>query len=210
MAADLFISRNEAATLSGASATVVNKAIEQKAIQIKTAKSGSMINARDIGALQLFGSMPLGLPITLKRKLSAWLRVAEAGAELPLSDELIIRKTTAVDDAIARALRYVELRERFLETNPDRQGGEPVIRDTRVPIRGLAKQIEAGETLDVLREVYDYIDPDAFEFAAIWARANPRRGRPARSWTNARAEPEPAGRAERLRQRRERAAARSR
>lgn len=50
-----------------------------------------------------------------------------------------------------------------------------MIRGTRVPVRGLAKQIDAGESLEVLRQGYD---EDAFEFAVQWAKANPRRGRP--------------------------------
>jgi uncharacterized protein (DUF433 family) len=70
--------------------------------------------------------------------------------------------------------RYRELCERFVEINPDVQGGEPVIRGTRIPIRGLARQIAAGEARDVLLADYDYLDPDAFEFACEWAARNPR------------------------------------
>lgn len=185
MSSTPYISRNEAAKLSGASATVVNKAIEQRAVRTKRTKTGSMIDARDTGALQIFGAVSFGLPVAMKRRVTSWLRDAEAGAELPLSDALLVRKSEASDEATTRALRYVALRERFLEINPDVQGGEPVIRGTRVPIRGLAKQIEAGETIEVLRQEYDYIDPDAFEFAVLWASANPRRGRPTRSTATA-------------------------
>lgn len=181
MATTPYISRNEAAKLSGASATVINKAIEQRAVRTKRTETGSMIDARDTGALQIFGGLSFGLPVAMKRRMTSWLRDAETGAELPLSDALLVRKSEASDDATARALRYVALRERFLEINPDVQGGEPVIRGTRISIRGLAKQIEAGETIEVLRQEYDYVDPDAFEFAVLWASANPRRGRPSRS-----------------------------
>jgi uncharacterized protein (DUF433 family) len=207
MPVDVFISRNEAAQLSGVSATVVNKAIEQKAVRIKTSKSGSLIDAHDIGALQMFGSMPFGLPVVFKKRVSAWLRETGSGAELPLTDALIVRKSEAVEEAMRRALRYVELRQRFLEINPAVQGGEPVIRGTRIPIRGLAKQIEAGETMKVLRKEYDYIDAEAFEFATMWASANPRRGRPARPWRDTEPAAEPTGRAELLKRRRERSAA---
>ena len=118
---------------------------------------------------------------------------------------MFVRFNEAVQEALERALRYVELRERFLEVNPDVQGGEPVIRGTRVPIRGLAKQIEAGEGSDVLREEYDYIDPAAFEFAVTWAKANPRRGRPARPWKKDGAD-EPSRRRELISHRRDAAA----
>jgi hypothetical protein len=40
-------------------------------------------------------------------------------------------------------------------------------------VRGLAKQIEAGESPEVLRGEYDYIDPATFEFAVHWARGEP-------------------------------------
>jgi uncharacterized protein (DUF433 family) len=68
--------------------------------------------------------------------------------------------------------------ERFIEVNPDVEGGEPVIRGTRIPVRRLARRIEAGESREVLRAESDYIDPEAFDVALRWARDNPRPARP--------------------------------
>lgn len=178
MATTLYLSPNEAATLSGASASAVSKAVEHRIVQTRRGTRGAVIDARDVGALQVFGALSFRLPVGSKRRIAAWLRTAEVEAELPLSDAVFVRKSVAVDEAISRALRYVASRERFWEINPDVQGGEPVIRGTRIAIRGLAKQIEAGETFEVLLEEYDYMDPEAFEFAVLWADANPRRGRP--------------------------------
>jgi len=176
----LLITRNEAAQLSGASAATVNKAIEQRVVAIRSVGSASLVDARDVGALTLFAGLRFGLPVSDKRRLARWLRNAPTGDEMPLGTGVIVRKTPELEEAMEDALRYAQLKERFLEVSPDRQGGEPVIRGTRVPIRGLAKQIEAGEGLAVLREQYDDIHEDAFEFAVQWARANPRRGRPTR------------------------------
>jgi uncharacterized protein (DUF433 family) len=207
-----YITRNEAAELSGASATAINKAVEQKAVKTGiarvstsgTGKSASLlIDARDVGALCLFSTLSFALPVKDKRKVFAWLREAELDAELRLAEGIVVRKTERVDAAARRALRYAELRDRFLEINPDVQGGEPVIRGTRVPIRGLAKQIEAGEARSTLLEEYDYMDPDAFAFATLWARANPRRGRPSRSRAPAPERSEPEARAALLAKRRE-------
>lgn len=196
------INRNEAAQLSGASAAVVRKAIEQGVIAGKRAAKIPQINPRDVAALRLFGDLHFGLPVKDKKRVAKWLREAQAGAELALSVAIIVRNTEALVEAAREAVRYAELRERLMEVNPDRMGGEPVIRGTRIPIRGLAKQIEAGETREVLLEEYDYIAPEAFDFAVQWARANPRRGRPAR----ARREPrqEPAGRRAYIEERRRR------
>jgi uncharacterized protein (DUF433 family) len=200
------ISRNEAAALSGTSATIVNKAIEQNVVHTLKLGARSLIDARDVGALCLFAEMPVTLPVRLKQHVAAWARDAELGAELALSDVLIVRVTIRMSEAVQRARRYVELRERFLEVNPEVQGGEPVIRGTRVPVRGLAKQIQAGEDPEVLAAEYDYIDPDAFEFAVLWATANPRRGRPLLP-SGTSEKPEPARRAELITERRRRAPA---
>lgn len=221
MRTDTYVTRNEAAEFSGASAATINKAVEQRAVRTKRLRAGSAIDARDVGALSVFAALPFGLPIEMKRAMAAWLRTAPLGAEfdlasqrlatgerapiveLPVSDALVVRKSEALVAAIARALRYVELRERFLEINPEVQAGEPVIRGTRVPIRGLAKQIAAGEDESVLREDYDYIDPEAFGFAVVWAKANPRRGRPARPWANGERGAEPPRRSQILASRRQ-------
>lgn len=67
----------------------------------------------------------------------------------------------------------------------------------------LAKQVEAGETLEVLREDYPNIPDEAFEFSVLWAKAHPRRGRPTPSWTE-NGRPEPRDRAARVQERRTR------
>jgi uncharacterized protein (DUF433 family) len=201
MPSTLLLTRNEAAQLSGASATVVNKAIEQRVVATRSVRRASLIDARDIGALTLFADLGFRLPVREKRRLCRWLRTAEAGAETSLGAAVVVRKTQELDEATKAALRYAQLRDRFLEVNPERQGGEPVIRGTRVPVRGLAKQNEAGESLEVLRREYDYIDEDVFGFAVQWAKANPRRGRPSTPGTSSPAA-EPEGRRAQLERRR--------
>jgi uncharacterized protein (DUF433 family) len=197
----LLLTRNEAAQLSGASSATVNKAIEQRVVATKSVHRSSLIDARDVGALTLFADLRFGLPVKEKRRLCRWLRTAEPGAETSVGVAVVVRKTQDLDRATKAALRYAELKDRFLEVNPERQAGEPVIRGTRIPIRSLAKQIEAGESLDVLRQEYDYLDPDAVEFAVQWARANPRRGRPSKRQTPTPSH-EPAGRRAHIERRR--------
>jgi uncharacterized protein (DUF433 family) len=203
-----YITRAEAAQLSGASASAINKAIEQKVIPTRKFKAGRLLDARDLGAVWLLVTLSgsgLSLPVTHKRRLRSWLRDTD-DAELVVAPGLVIRRVDEVEQVLDRASRYVELRERYLETNPKIRGGEPVIRGTRVPIRGLAKQVEGGETLEVLREDYPNIPDEAFEFAVQWAEANPRRGRPANRRQPSQGQP-PADRKNLLEARRARAPA---
>ncbi len=49
-----------------------------------------------------------------------------------------------------------------------------------MPVRRLAKQVEAGETLEILREDYPNVPDEAFEFSVIWAKAHCVLSAPAR------------------------------
>jgi hypothetical protein len=51
-----------------------------------------------------------------------------------------------------------------------------------MPVRSLARLIELGETREVLREDYAHLPEESFELAPLWAKANPRQGRPSRPW----------------------------
>ena len=62
----------------------------------------------------------------------------------------------------------------YLEIDPEVMGGEPVIRGTRMPVRGLARIIEAGGTTEQLVEDFPSVPVEAHEFAVAWAAANPR------------------------------------
>jgi uncharacterized protein (DUF433 family) len=75
----------------------------------------------------------------------------------------------------------VRLRDRYVEVDPGKMSGAPVIRGTRVPVRTLAQLIEGGESRKALKEDYPHIPEEAYGVAVLWAKGNPRRGRPADS-----------------------------
>lgn len=177
------ITRREAAQLSGTALNAVNKAIEQRVVPAQRRKRRTLLAPEEVGPLALLQQVQLSLPVALKRRVVAWARTCPgSNAELALSGALLVRMSPEIDEATRRATRYVELRERLVEVNPHVQGGEPVIKGTRMPIRSLARLIELGETAEVLREDYPFLPDEAFELAPMWAKANPRRGRPRRPW----------------------------
>ncbi len=179
------ITRREAAELSGTTLGTVNKAIEQKVLRTKLRKGRMLLAPEDVGALALLAQTRVVLPVAVKRRIVAWARGGpEVNAELALDGALIVRMGPEVEQAVQRAQRYVELRERLVEVNPKVCGGEPVITETRVPVRSLARQIELGETREVLREDYAHLPEESFELAPLWAKANPRQGRPSRPWAS--------------------------
>jgi uncharacterized protein (DUF433 family) len=177
------ITRREAAELSRVTLGAVNKAIEQKVLQTQRSKGRTVLMVEDVAALRLLAQTRVSLPVAVKKRIAVWARSGPAkNAELRLDEALVVRIGPEVEDAVQRARRYVELREQLVEVDPDVCGGEPVIKNSRVTIRGLARQIEGGETLEVLREDFDFIPEEAFELAPVWAKGNPRQGRPSRPW----------------------------
>lgn len=69
--------------------------------------------------------------------------------------------------------------EEWVSTNPDIRGGEPVVTGTRVPVYELASLLKAGASEAELLEAFPAVRPEAMTSALLWARLNPRRGRPA-------------------------------
>jgi len=63
-------------------------------------------------------------------------------------------------------------------SDPDVLGGAPVVRGTRVPVHDVAASVAAGLPIDRILAAYPSLDADKIELAAIYAEANPARGRP--------------------------------
>ena len=63
-------------------------------------------------------------------------------------------------------------------SDPELLGGAPVVRDTRVPVHDVAASVAAGLPTDRILAAYPSLDADMIELAAIYAEANPARGRP--------------------------------
>lgn len=174
------LTRNEIAELSGVSLGAVNKALEQRVTKARRQRGRTLLAADEAAALALLSELPIGLSIKVKREVRNWIvkRNPAKAEEFELSRALRVAMTENAADVAKRAFDYVRLREKYIETDPDKMGGTPVIRGTRVPVRTLAQLIEGGEDRAALRDDYPHIPQEAHEVAVLWARGNPRRGRP--------------------------------
>ena len=101
-----------------------------------------------------------------------------------MPDEVVIGHTVRIDTgaALTAARRRLALYERARESivsDPEIMGGTPVLRGTRITARSILGRIEGGDSIESILEDYPYLDPDGIEAAALYAKANPPRGRPA-------------------------------
>ncbi len=172
------ITRREAEVLGDISPSIINKAVEQKVIPVSRGRNRSLIDARDLAALAVIKDLPFALPVKSKKALARWMRAATTGEEWALSLGIAIRRTDEISRVVDEAIRYTDARDRFVDVNPAILGGEPVVKDTRLPLRTIAGRLAAGDTAEMLAREYPEVDPAVFGFAPVWADANPRRGRP--------------------------------
>lgn len=184
------LTRREAVEIAHVPLGALDKAIEQNIVTVHRRRDHSWLSSNDVGVVALLQKTALPLPITVKRKIRRWVRETEPyrtgnGAELHISDALVVRWSSDVSETVRAAESYARLREEWIETNPTIKGGEPVVRGTRIGVRAVAQRIDSGDTIATLTEDYPQIPAEAFQTAYTYARSHPRRGRPARPWRDA-------------------------
>jgi len=174
------LTRNEIAEISGVSINAVNKALEQRVAKARKQRGRTLLVADEAAALALLSELPISLSIKLKREVRNWIvkRNPAKAEEFELSRALRVAMTENAADVAKRAFDYVRMREKYIEVDRSKMGGTPVIRGTRVPVRTLAQLLEGGESREALKEDYPHIPEEAYDVAVLWAKGNPRRGRP--------------------------------
>ncbi len=95
-------------------------------------------------------------------------------------DFLTINLAPFCKNARDRLLR-LKAANAMVETDPEILSGTPVIKGTRVPVYDIAASVARGIPMKRLLSSYPSLDEDAVELAALYAEANPQRGRPRQS-----------------------------
>ena len=80
----------------------------------------------------------------------------------------------AVDERLSR----LQTARSMVISDPEILSGTPVIRGTRVPVYEVAASVAAGVSVDEILQGYPSLKGDQVELAALYAEANPQRGRP--------------------------------
>ncbi len=84
-----------------------------------------------------------------------------------------------IQDALTRA-GEVDQADALVSTDPDIMGGVPVYVGTRVPLDVVLSSVERGVALDRLKESYSFLTDAHVQAARVYAKVNPRKGRPPR------------------------------
>lgn len=132
------------------------------------------------GRIKTIADASTRLPSSLAKegsRASAWWR-----KWIVTEDFLTIDLAPFVRSVQEQFSRLQEARSLVVE-DPEILRGVPVIRNTRIPVYDVAASVAVGISADRLLAAYPGLTAKDVELAALYAEANPQRGRPRRSPT---------------------------
>jgi len=97
---------------------------------------------------------------------------------LSLDEGLVKVDLQAPRRDLAASLRQLRRARSLVVTDPEILGGDPVFRDTRVPVHGIAAMLDQGSTEADILKAYPRITSEMVRVAPVYAQAYPIRGRP--------------------------------
>ncbi|MBL0899242.1 MAG: DUF433 domain-containing protein [Reyranella sp.] len=185
-----FLKTTEAAVAAGVALRDVNHVIDEGVLPAAFVRVGAGRQVAPAACLfiafyvesaeQLTAKERRILIRTASTRFSDWTRKPiRASAE----DCIVRHKFVAVDfaplrQAVGKRLEQLDAAKDLVESSDDILSGTPVIRGTRIPVHDVAASVEAGLPKARLLAAYPSLDANKIELAALYARANPPRGRP--------------------------------
>jgi uncharacterized protein (DUF433 family) len=176
----------EAAVLTRLSVKAVNNAIDKKTVSAVAGKR----EGQAVRLLDLRGLMSLSLERRLVDRFVPELRrevfhaLGKASRDtVTLEGGFLKLDLREPRRELANSLRALRRARQLVINNPQIMGGEPVFRNTRVPVHSIASLMGEGSSEAELLEAYPRLTAEMLQLAPIYAAAYPLRGRPrARPW----------------------------
>jgi uncharacterized protein (DUF433 family) len=100
----------------------------------------------------------------------SWKRVVK--------DEFLTIDFASFSKGVDERLQRLRTARDLVVTDPEILSGTPVVKGTRVPVYDVAASVVAGISMDRILAAYPSLNRKQVELAALFAEANPQRGRP--------------------------------
>jgi uncharacterized protein (DUF433 family) len=174
-------SPQEAAAVSGVPLAAIQKAITARKIP---ARAVGPLQRRQLDETALLAfALAEVLPTELHLSPGAAYQLLCKAPTDRSAGDLVIGEVVRIDatKALAATRRRLALYDRARELivkDPGIMGGTPTIRGTRITAQSILGRLEGGDSVESVLEDYPYLDRETVEAAALYAKANPLRGRP--------------------------------
>jgi uncharacterized protein (DUF433 family) len=181
------LSPAQAAYVTGLSAKTVNQAIDRREIvPLPTRRGGD--RPRTLGfaeALYLDVRRETDRMLAPRVREVLYREIKRSVNELMSEHSVHIGPITVqLRESIERVhqrMQALAAAERFVVSDPEVRGGEPVVAGTRVPVYRLSELVEKGATRGEILEDHPSLTPESLEAALTYASMHRRRGRPRRA-----------------------------
>jgi uncharacterized protein (DUF433 family) len=179
---------SEAGAVSGLKLKAVHNAIDKHIVEpvakMRMTPAGKVnsvaprfLTGEDLVRLRVWRGV--GDTLSAERRGRLFLAIAANPTATTIkADDLLIVDVGEARRQVDRSLRDLEAAEAIVVKDKATLGGEPVFRDTRIPVYGIAAMLDAGATTEDLLFGYPKLTERMLGLARIWATAHPRRGRP--------------------------------
>jgi uncharacterized protein (DUF433 family) len=175
----------QAAALTGLPLAAVHKAIDNRLVRPRSARSGAtlqrLLTKEQLIYLQLEAEGLRLLPLGTRRE------IAESVQRSPNTDVLAIGNGTVLFVKCKSARRKVENQlkrlahiQEMVVSDPEIMRGTPVFKGTRIPVALVSDMLAQGATAEETLEGYPTLNKEKIAIAPLYTRAFPRRGRPSR------------------------------
>lgn len=119
---------------------------------------------------------------TFKKRLWLFLRTSRrlegAFGVADLGEGLLLNLDAIAGIEWSHTLSYLVAKNKYLTSEPEFLGGEPIIKGTRITCRSVKGRVDAGEALyDLVKDYDGEIPKEVFEVALTYANSHPVRGR---------------------------------
>jgi uncharacterized protein (DUF433 family) len=169
---------SEAAAVSEVAVKSVHNAIDKRIVSSRNSGRGERsLSDNDLLRLKLWYGVGSILSAERRKRLFDDIDRNPDAATVRADDYLIIDVARAREQLAERARALLEA-EGIIEINKAILGGEPVFRNTRIPVRLIAAMTAQGVAREDILEGYPALDSRMVELAEIWTAAHPARGRP--------------------------------
>lgn len=111
--------------------------------------------------------------ITLVSKVADWSK-----ANKVVQDGFLTIDFAPFSKGVEERLERLSAARDLVVTDPEILSGTPVIRGTRVPVYDVAASVAAGIPVERILSSYPSLQREQVELAALYAEANPQRGKP--------------------------------
>jgi uncharacterized protein (DUF433 family) len=181
------LTTNEAAIAAGVTVAKINRVIDRKILPKRLYSTSKSRTLRKDACLWIAFYFETAEWLTAAARAKAirhglvhnhsWLELKDCRVE---ESRAVRVHLSHIWEDVDRRLHQIKDAQEMVVEDPEILRGTPVIKGTRIPVHDVASLVDSGTATDEILKIYPRLKGFQLSLASIYAKANPRRGRPKR------------------------------